>query len=189
MNKTKNAIFKSALSVFSKNGYDGATMDEIATSAKVAKGTLYYHFKSKEEIFKYVISEGMNIIKEEMENEADKQNNPASKLKAICRVQIGMIYRNREFIKVLMSQLWGQESRQLELRNVIGEYIEIIEKYLKDAMEKGYIKKGETKFMSYTFFGLLCSGAVYDLIYNGKENMENLTNNLTKYVLNGIELV
>ncbi|KHD34614.1 TetR family transcriptional regulator [Clostridium acetobutylicum] len=189
MNKTKNAIFKSALMIFSKNGYDGATMDEIASNAKVAKGTLYYHFKSKEEIFKYVISEGMNVIREEMEQEAGKESNPVNKLKAICRFQIGMIFRNRDFFKVLMSQLWGQDSRQLELRKVIKDYIEIIEKYLKDAMEKGYIKKGETEFMSYTFFGVLCSGAVYDLINQGNESMENLTNKITRYLFNGIDIL
>jgi AcrR family transcriptional regulator len=47
MNKTKNTIFEAAIKVFSSNGYNGATMDDIALNAGVAKGTLYYHFKSK----------------------------------------------------------------------------------------------------------------------------------------------
>ncbi|MCR3758875.1 TetR/AcrR family transcriptional regulator [Clostridium felsineum] len=188
MNKTKNSIFKSALLIFSKNGYNGATMDEIALNAKVAKGTLYYHFKSKEEIFRYVISEGMNVIRGEMEEEAGKESNPINKLKAVCRVQIELIFRNREFFKVLMSQLWGQESRQLELRNVIKDYIGIIEKYLKEAMENGYIKNGETEFMSYIFFGVLCSGAVYDLINNNEESMEKLTEKITRYVFKGMNI-
>lgn len=68
MSNTKSLIFKSAIKIFSKNGYNGATMDAIATDAGVAKGTLYYHFKSKEEIFKYIIQEGMNIVKKEIED-------------------------------------------------------------------------------------------------------------------------
>ena len=51
MNKTKRAIFESAIKVFSKSGYTGATMDEVVAKAGVAKGSLYYHFKSKEELF------------------------------------------------------------------------------------------------------------------------------------------
>ena len=52
MNKTKRLIFYSAIKIFSDLGYRGATMDEIASNAGLAKGTLYYHFTSKEEISK-----------------------------------------------------------------------------------------------------------------------------------------
>ena len=52
MSKTKQGILNSAIKVFSTKGYDGATMDDVAIVGGVAKGTLYYHFKSKEELFK-----------------------------------------------------------------------------------------------------------------------------------------
>ena len=55
MSNTKDAIFFAAIKVFSTNGYAGATVDEIAAVAGVAKGTLYYNFKNKEDIFKFVI--------------------------------------------------------------------------------------------------------------------------------------
>ena len=67
MNKTKRAIFESAIQVFSNCGYSGATMDEVVARAGVAKGSLYYHFKSKEELFIFIIKEGMNLIHEEVE--------------------------------------------------------------------------------------------------------------------------
>ena len=54
MNNTKKLIFEAAIKVFSECGYNGAIMDDIASRAGVAKGTLYYHFASKEEIFKFV---------------------------------------------------------------------------------------------------------------------------------------
>ena len=37
-------------------------MDEIATVANVAKGTLYYHFKSKGAIFAYIVEAGIDVI-------------------------------------------------------------------------------------------------------------------------------
>ena len=55
MNRTKKAIFEAAINVFATSGYNGSTVDEIASKANVAKGTLYYNFKSKEEIFNFVI--------------------------------------------------------------------------------------------------------------------------------------
>ena len=57
MSNTKDAIFFAAIKVFSTNGYAGATVDEIAAVAGVAKGTLYYNFKNKDinsSIYEYI---------------------------------------------------------------------------------------------------------------------------------------
>ena len=52
MSKTKQGILNSAIKgFFNKRGYDGATMDDGAIVGGGDKGTLYYHFKSKEELF------------------------------------------------------------------------------------------------------------------------------------------
>jgi AcrR family transcriptional regulator len=187
MNKTKKIIFDSAIKIFSGSGYDGATMDDIATNAGVAKGTLYYHFKSKEEIFKYIITEGMNIIIEQIEEATEREEDSLLKLKMLCRVQLSMVYENRDFFKVIMSQLWGREIRHLQIRDVIKIYINVIEKHLKEAMEQGAIKQTETSFMAYMFFGTLCSAAVYELISNGVNDVENVIDNLMKYILTGIQ--
>jgi AcrR family transcriptional regulator len=187
VNKTKRAIFDSAIKVFSNNGYEGATMDEIASNAGVAKGTLYYYFKSKEEIFKYIITEGMNVIREQLEEEAQKFQDSLSKIKVLCRVQLNLVYQNRDFFKVIMSQIWGQEIRQMELRKSIEEYISYIEQYLKAAVDEGSVKKGETSFMAYTFFGTVCSAAVYELINKNIGNIDEIIDNMTSYILTGIE--
>ncbi|MFL0251316.1 TetR/AcrR family transcriptional regulator [Clostridium neuense] len=187
MNKTKRSIFESALKIFSNSGYSEATMDDIAINAGVAKGTLYYHFKSKEEIFKYVISEGMNVITEEMEEATKHITDPIQKIIAVCKVQFGLVYRNKDFFKVVMSQLWGQESRQFELREVVRVYIGEIERFLKEAMDAGALKKGETEFMAYTLFGTICSGAVYELINDNQKKIDDLVESITSYILKGIE--
>ncbi|WP_027626468.1 TetR/AcrR family transcriptional regulator [Clostridium lundense] len=187
MNKTKISIFESAIKVFSISGYDGATMDEIASEAGVAKGTLYYHFKSKEEIFKYIIEEGMKLIKIRIEEVLKREDNSILKLKALCKVQLSLVYDNRDFFKVIMSQLWGQEARQLQLRDSIQQYIDYIEEYLEEAMNDGFIKIGEKSFMAYTIFGTLCSAAVYELINEDKNNIDEVVDNLMNYILRGIE--
>lgn len=187
MNKTKKAIFDAAIRIFSTNGYDGATMDDMAQAAGVAKGTLYYYFKSKEEIFKYIITEGVEVIKEQIFQAVEKEESPLSKLKALCTLQLNLVYEKKELFKVIMSQLWGQEVRQLELREVVENYINSIEKYIKEAMDEGIIKKGEPYFMAYIFFGLLCSTIVYELINKEKCNIDELSENLLMYILHGIQ--
>ena len=186
MNNTKRLIFESALKVFSECGYNGAIMDDIAFRAGVAKGTLYYHFTSKEEIFKFTITEGMNLVKEKIEAVTFIQVNPIEKLKALCKVELSLVYDNRDFFKVIMSQLWGQESRQLDLREVIHNHIKLLEEFIQPAMDGGFIKKTEASFVAYTIFGTVCSAAIYELLRNDKAETGDVIENLMNYILNGI---
>lgn len=187
MRKTKRQIFDAAIKVFSNKGYIRATMDEIASSAGLVKGTLYYHFRSKEEIFNFIIKSGMEILKEEIELIAKEKENPIVKLKMLCKVQLSKVNENKDFFKVIMSQLWGQDLRQYELREAVEEYLFYMEKYLKDAMTEGFIVEGETKFMAYTFFGALCSTAVYELLNKDEENTDEVLEKLSHCILKGIE--
>jgi AcrR family transcriptional regulator len=62
--KTKQIITDVASKLFVEKGFHETTMDEIAQVAKKAKGSLYYHFRSKEELFAAVIEKEMKNLKE-----------------------------------------------------------------------------------------------------------------------------
>lgn len=186
MVKTKKAIFDAAIKIFSQSGYDGATMDDISIEAGVAKGTLYYHFKSKEEIFKFIIDEGMKEFNEELKISVDREDDTLDKFRTLCRVQLNLVYNNRDFFKVVMSQLWGKELRQFQLRETMHEYIRYIETYVKDAMNKGIIKQGDPSFIAFTIFGNICSSAVYELLTKVEININNVIDNLIEVTADGI---
>src|SRR5579863_3497124 len=55
--KTRAAIVKAAKRIFGESGFAATTMDDIAAAAKVAKGAVYHHFKTKEAVFDAVFDE------------------------------------------------------------------------------------------------------------------------------------
>ena len=63
----KERILSGALQVFKKHGIDGATMDEIANESGFGKATLYYYFKSKEDVFSAILEDGWRNIWESLE--------------------------------------------------------------------------------------------------------------------------
>ena len=67
MNKTKRRIFNTAVKLFSDKGYDNASVEEITAIAGVAKGSLYYHFAKKEDIFDLILQEGMKLLRNSIE--------------------------------------------------------------------------------------------------------------------------
>lgn len=48
-------ILAAALTVFTKDGFSGARLEEIAERAGCTKGTIYVYFESKEDLFKAVV--------------------------------------------------------------------------------------------------------------------------------------
>ena len=55
--RKRRAIQEAGTAVFLRRGYEAASMDAIAAEAKVSKQTIYNHFRSKDELFKAIITD------------------------------------------------------------------------------------------------------------------------------------
>lgn len=49
--ESRDRILAAAVSVFSRKGFQRANLDEIAAEAKLTKGAIYWHFRSKNDLF------------------------------------------------------------------------------------------------------------------------------------------
>src|SRR3974390_114859 len=63
---TRRQISDGACRMFLAQGFDAASMGEIAREAHVSKGTLYVYFKSKEELFEAIVEEQCNAQAEQI---------------------------------------------------------------------------------------------------------------------------
>jgi len=63
---TREKILKTAGRLFSQRGYFGVSMDEIAQEVGVAKSALYYHFESKEALYKELMEDSVKELKKEI---------------------------------------------------------------------------------------------------------------------------
>lgn len=148
MNKTKRKIFETSMKLFADKGYEATSIEEITATVGVAKGTLYYHFSSKEEIFNFLIEEGMKLLKNSIDIKTEKLNNYIDKLKAIILIQIKIIVKYENLMTIVLSQAWGTEKRNNKCRESVFEYINTIEEIVKKGIEKGEIKKGDPKVIA-----------------------------------------
>ncbi len=79
----KNQILEAAQKVFEDRGVGTATMDEIAKSAELAKGTIYLYYKNKEELLLGLILRGFEVLTEMIVAETNKQDRGLNKLMVI----------------------------------------------------------------------------------------------------------
>ncbi len=74
-------ILKIAREIFSKYGYKKTTLDDIANAVRKGKSSLYYYFKSKEDLFHAVIMKEVEILGYELEIVINRNTDPVDKLR------------------------------------------------------------------------------------------------------------
>lgn len=188
MKGTKRRIFETAIDLFARKGYEATSIDEITAVVGVAKGTLYYHFKSKDDIFRYLTEQGMDLLKKSIYIKTKHAKGAIDKLRRIIEIQIKIIMRYEQFVLLLLSHIWGNEKRNVVFRQYVFEYIEEIAKVVEEGISEGSIKEGNSDVMASGIFGLICSAMIYKLKNGDKIDVEDLTEEFVLYIKNGVGL-
>jgi AcrR family transcriptional regulator len=113
--KRRGKILKAALEIFSRKGYAGATIPEIARAAGIANGTIYIYYPSKRELFVAVIKNF--IITTRLLNLIDKmpKGNMGAVLKDIFKDRLDLV-RNPAYVRLPL--LMSEVQRDPELKSL-----------------------------------------------------------------------
>jgi TetR/AcrR family transcriptional regulator len=141
---TENKIKKAALREFAQFGLEGARVDRIAQEAKINKAMIYYHFKSKEDLYESLLSEFYGEIFPRIIEKLPQDKGPEEKLDAIVSYFIDLISGlDQDFIRMMLRELssGGKYFKKLMLPNVIIPMMSIVQKLFTEGMQQGTFKK------------------------------------------------
>ena len=93
---TKRAILKQKIiavagKIFDTYGFRKTTMDDIAEGIKKRKSSIYYYFKSKEEIFQSVVLQEARVFRRNIIKAIEQEESPRNKLKAYVITRMNII--------------------------------------------------------------------------------------------------
>ena len=188
MNKTKRKIFETSMKLFAEKGYDATSIEDITANVGVAKGTLYYHFTSKEEIFNFLVEEGIKLMQNSIDIKTSKLTNYIDKLKAIVLIEIKVVVKYENLMTILLSQFWGKEASHQMFKQQVYNYINKIEDIVKEGIEKGEIKQGNPEAIASEIYGLICSALVYKLRQKEPLNIMELYHEFEESVIKGLKV-
>ena len=99
----KNEILDVAERLFGTKGFDGTSTGDILNEIGIARGTLYYHFKSKVEILDAMISRMMSRLIEKAEVIAVQKNIPV--LERLTMMMLSLNVSDGNFGQELLKQI------------------------------------------------------------------------------------
>ncbi|RCW49928.1 MULTISPECIES: TetR/AcrR family transcriptional regulator [unclassified Halanaerobium] len=183
---TKEEILKSAVKLFSKNNYHTVSMLEIAEGAEVSKGTVYWYFDSKKELFREIIIQGQDYFKEHFKKIAESNKNTEDKICEIIRTVLETLNEHLNLLTVFRNNM---ELINKEIQNKLekkhDEIIRIFSEIIKEGMDNGIIKKENPVHISTMILSVLFTPHTQDIIIN-IDGIDNQVEFIYNFIMNGI---
>lgn len=187
MNKTKRKIFEASMKLFAEKGYDATSVDEITSVVGVAKGTLYYHFSSKEEIFYFLVEEGMKLLQNSITIKISQQTSSIDKLKSVMLIQLKILNKYQDFITIVVSQMWGNEPRNKKCREYVKQYIERIQDIAEEGIKNGEIIESNAETIAISIFSTTYVSLLYKSSQDSKFNINDISKEIQNILFNGLK--
>jgi AcrR family transcriptional regulator len=147
-------ILDAALRVFSRRGYHGTSVDEIADASGTSKGGLYFHFPGKQALFLALLDWATKELQARVETAMAAQQGPVAKADAALRAVTEAFAARRDLARLFMVEARGAGPEFHErLLASHREFTEIIRGLLDEAVAGGVIEPVDTGVAARAWFG------------------------------------
>lgn len=155
---TRGALVDSAIELFTKRGYAGTSLDEIARRARVTKGALYHHFSGKQAVFEAAFDAVETEVKGRLEKIMTGPERPWERalkgLREFIASCLDPAYQRIAIHEAPVVMGW-QRWREAEDRYSFG----LIRSALQDLIDAGEVVQVPVEITSRLLFGALSSAA------------------------------
>jgi len=97
-------LFEAAFSLFGDKGFERTTMDEVAARSGVARATLYYYFRGKDDLFLFLLERGVSMLGAALGEATQSGENSRERLEHALDRLIDLMAEFRDVLLVAMQQ-------------------------------------------------------------------------------------
>ena len=174
--------------IFTRYGFRKATMEEIASTSQMGKSSIYYYFKSKEEIFRAVVEFEAQMLKERLSRIIGKNNSPPERLKAYILFRLHHVRTLENFYAALNEEALSHMGFILDIRRTFEiEEQQLVGEILEDGMKQGVFQLSSSKIGAIAISTMM-KGLELPLLLDEahKTDREELMEDLIRVLLYGI---
>ena len=132
----RNSIIQAAENEFVQKGYDGARILEIAERAGVGHPLLYYHFKTKKELFECVVQQKIGLLKKAILVSWDGESgNVKDKLRKIIGEHFDFIKENVDYLRFQFQEMERHPELFEEIKKTAEQEITRMTKILQNDLD------------------------------------------------------
>ncbi|GAK09174.1 TetR/AcrR family transcriptional regulator [Geomicrobium sp. JCM 19038] len=187
--QTKKRIVEKAKVIFERKGYAATSMEDIREYSQISKGSIYYHFKSKEELFLYTVEKASESWRMEWEKEANQLATATEKLYLLARFYASDMQNP---ISKIVPEYMGSENieemvKEKLIHLVQPEYDVFYEIINEGLRNQEFVSNKKAEDISHILYSTLTGMSITQFLGYDEEKFYLLYQNAIEIFLNGIK--
>jgi AcrR family transcriptional regulator len=152
----RERILDAAFHAFSVRGYRDTAVDDIAGASETSKGGVYFHFPTKEAIFRELMQTTADKLVAKVERAVAMESDPVARAEAALLTVLETFAGHRTMARLLFLDTIGAgRAFQQETNALHDRFSRLIQGYLDEAVAAGSIPPLDTRITSIAWFGAL----------------------------------
>ena len=154
---TKERILMAALDMFSKKGYDGTNIRELAASLGLVKSCIYKHYESKEDIWNSLLDRMIAYYGERFGSVEHILPVPDSleDFFSMTMRMVNLTIHDEQIVKtrkvLTLEQYRDERARDLATKHFLTGLTEMFGRILSRMMEKGLIRRDDPEMLAFAY--------------------------------------
>jgi AcrR family transcriptional regulator len=181
-------IIQAALACFTRKGYNNTTMDDIVAESGLSKGSLYWYFKSKDDLFaEALLSVAMDVSQETMAA-LEQWSTASDKLRAIGQATVEFAEKVEGYFSLLL-EFWVSGPRREEAaQSWIGlliQYKDIVVEVVEEGVRNGEFKPVDAEQLVWAMMAAYDGLAAYTMFIPDMD-LERVSQVFVETLLSGL---
>lgn len=183
----RDSIYKAVLTVLSQQGVKAFTMERVAEAAGIAKGSIYNHFKNKDDLLCFVYRQTVDPVKEKVEKAMQQASSCVEKLEILIETWFCGIIENRVMFEFLIHD--RSVSRMVDqvpdrARDIC---IDQAHQIFQEGVEKGEFHPDlSARLLAEMLFGATSDVVTHKIAHGEPVDIQNLVQTVSRILLGGI---
>lgn len=163
-------ILAAARRVMELQGVDAATMEEIATAAGVAKGTLYLYFQGREDLVQAIMSQVGETLMQDLEAIVESPHSPSEKLRIVVTLLLNHLERERVWFPIYARDLLRGDRRKKErlrrarIHDLEEKFVTLLTRFFSEGSDTGTFIQADPRLLTFLLRGLVRAVGYYQML-------------------------
>ena len=185
----RQQIMQAAMACFARKGYHKTTMDDIVAESSLSKGTLYWYFKSKDELFFSLVNAFFLEIQQDLDAIFDQPSSATEKLRTLAHEFARFYEEVAEFLNVFF-EFWIQGTRNEQLNqlfhSMLSQYRGIIAGIIDEGFKTGEFKEVDADQLAIAMMAAYDGLWFYKMLMPGEVDLGQASGTFIETLLSGL---
>jgi AcrR family transcriptional regulator len=167
---SRDEILKAATQLFAHRGFHETSMSEVAREARVSKALIFWHFKTKEELFVAVLNRLLEPYFIDFAEEAAAMDERAQILKLV-ESYLSFVRDNASSVRFFLAQMLHDprlsEGLNEQVLQLYGGYRSMLVELIASAQQKGICTRRSAPELAAAFLLSALNGLLIESLFMG----------------------